>query len=160
MKLLAPKILFILLIGYSKSIKAQQIIKHFTIEDGLPSNEVYFVHQDKSGCFWFCTDRGVSRYNGYEFTNYTTADGLSNNTVFKVFEDRSSNLWFTAVDGSVTIFNGASGKFSPFVFNPKLKESYAIQKWVSKIAFDAKTENVYFFMEMTRENDSVHVMKV
>ncbi|MDB9883315.1 hypothetical protein OAD66_09315, partial [Bacteroidia bacterium] len=86
MKLLVPKILFIILIGYSKSIQAQQVVKHFTIEDGLPSNEVYFVHQDKSGYLWFCTDRGVSRYNGYEFTNFTTADGLTNNTVFKCFE--------------------------------------------------------------------------
>ncbi|MDA8886687.1 histidine kinase [Bacteroidia bacterium] len=145
MKLLVPKILFIILIGYSKSIQAQQVVKHFTIEDGLPSNEVYFVHQDKSGYLWFCTDRGVSRYNGYEFTNFTTADGLTNNTVFKCFEDWDGNIWFTCIDGSVTIFDSKKKQFGEYKHDAWLKTKFTKQLWIHNIGFRKEFKEVYFF---------------
>jgi ligand-binding sensor domain-containing protein len=56
---------------------------HYTIEDGLPSNQVFDVIQDDDGFLWIATDRGVSKFDGKKFINYTTSDGLLNNTVFK-----------------------------------------------------------------------------
>ena len=86
----------------------------FTTDDGLPSDEIYYVHEDADGYIWFCTDRGISRYNGYEFENFNTKDGVTYNTVFKVFEDDSHNLWFTCFDGSITVFNWDTKSFHGF----------------------------------------------
>ena len=44
----------------------QAIYTHYGINEGLPSSEVYDCFQDKEGYIWFATDRGISRYNGYE----------------------------------------------------------------------------------------------
>lgn len=77
------------ILAYAEA-NAQNIVKHFTIEDGLPSNEVHFVHQDDNGYYWFCTDRGISRYNGYEFRNFTIAEGLRR---YVQFAYDSFNRW-------------------------------------------------------------------
>ncbi len=141
------------------SVHAQNVLKHFTIEDGLPSNEVHYVHQDGSGYFWFCTDRGISKYNGYDFVNFTTADGLTSNTVFKCFEDRYANLWFTMVDGSVTIYDRQKHTFRAFAGNSLIRKRYERQRWVHHIGFKQNSDEVYFFMVENRLEDSVHVFK-
>jgi hypothetical protein len=107
---------------------------------------VHFVHQDDNGYYWFCTDAGISRYNGYEFTNFTTADGLTNNVVFKCFEDWDGNLWFTCIDGSITIYNQTRKEFTKYENSDWLRSKYSLQKWTHHIGFREKTKEVWFFM--------------
>ncbi len=71
--------------------------KNFTIDDGLPSNELYKIIQDSEGFLWFSTDRGVARYNGYEFEVFTTEEGLSDNVVFDILEDDHKRIWFSGL---------------------------------------------------------------
>jgi len=141
------------------SAHAQHVLKHFTIEDGLPSNEVHYVYQDSFGYFWFCTDRGISRYDGYDFVNFTTADGLTSNTVFKCFEDRYANLWFTMLDGSVTIYDREKNVFREFAGNSIIKKRFKVQNWIHYIGFKQNSDEVYFFMVRNMVEDSVHVFK-
>ncbi|HSK13607.1 MAG TPA: two-component regulator propeller domain-containing protein, partial [Phnomibacter sp.] len=58
-----------LLIGLS--LPAQQL--HFTkysVNDGLVSNDIRNVYQDKTGFLWIGTMDGLSIYDGYRFTNF------------------------------------------------------------------------------------------
>src|SRR4030095_13600044 len=60
--------------------KAQQTsFTRYTMHDGLVANPVRCIYQDKKGFIWIGTYEGVSRYDGYKFTNYTNANGLSHN---------------------------------------------------------------------------------
>lgn len=77
----------------------QPFFKNYKVRDGLPSNNVYYVFQDSKGYLWFCTDLGVSRFDGAHFTNFTTADGMSDNEVFTCHEDRQGRLWFATLNG-------------------------------------------------------------
>ncbi|HYC27399.1 MAG TPA: two-component regulator propeller domain-containing protein, partial [Chitinophagaceae bacterium] len=52
--------LAITLHGYAQEYSYKQ----FTTADGLPSNVVYSAYQDSKGFIWFCTNAGVSRFNG------------------------------------------------------------------------------------------------
>ena len=63
------------------------------IEDGLPSSEVYMSLQDSKGYMWFATDRGVARYDGYQFKVFTTDDGLCNNSILGLYEDYKGRIW-------------------------------------------------------------------
>ena len=83
----------------------QPIFRHYTVDDGLPSSEVYYVMQDAKGYIWFATDRGVSRFNGYEFENFSTEDGLSDNTVFGIHPDHKNRLWFRTFSGKLSYFD-------------------------------------------------------
>ena len=41
--------------------------RHFTTDDGLPSNEVYCVIQDSLGYIWIATDKGIACYVGITY---------------------------------------------------------------------------------------------
>jgi ligand-binding sensor domain-containing protein len=69
--------LFVLLIGALGSVQAEQLpVKTYTTADGLLRDEVNRIKQDSRGFLWFCTNDGLSRFDGYNFTNYTTDDRL------------------------------------------------------------------------------------
>lgn len=86
-------------------IKAQQpSYIHFNVNNGLPSNNAYYVTQDKNGYFWISTDKGVAKFNGYFFQVYTTNDGLSDNEIFDVHEDAYNRLWFACYNGELPYF--------------------------------------------------------
>jgi ligand-binding sensor domain-containing protein len=82
----------------------QPVFKNYSVKDGLPSSEVYQVMQDSKGYMWFCTDAGVSRYDGYSFRNFSSRNGLKDNTVFGAFEDRKGRVWFRTMSGRLFYF--------------------------------------------------------
>jgi ligand-binding sensor domain-containing protein len=67
--------------------------KKLTVKDGLAHQEVYDVYQDSRGFMWMATRSGLSRYDGYKFTNFTKEqNGLTNNTLHAVAEADAGNL--------------------------------------------------------------------
>ena len=68
--------------------------QHFTTKDGLASNRIVKIYEDKAGNIWFSTGGGASRYDGRSFRNFTTKDGLSNNDLTTIMEDKTGKLWF------------------------------------------------------------------
>ncbi|GAA4463509.1 hypothetical protein GCM10023189_41630 [Nibrella saemangeumensis] len=72
------------------------LMRNLTVGDGLPSSFVYRAFQDSEGYMWFCTDKGVARYDGYKFEVFTSQNGLPYNDVFGLIEDRNKRLWFTS----------------------------------------------------------------
>ena len=85
----------------------------------MPSPEVYDLATARDGSLWLTTDRGVCRYDGYNFTTYTTRDGLTNNTNFEIWTDKDGRLWFNAFDGSLPYFE--DGVFKAFELNDSLQ---------------------------------------
>lgn len=86
-------------------ISAQnQSFYQFNTDNGLPSNETYKIIEDSKGYIWIATDRGVIRYDGYEFDIFTTEDGLANNVVFWIYEDNKGRIWFSGIDNSLCYF--------------------------------------------------------
>lgn len=83
------------LISYTRCLSATDSaqILHYTIENGLPSNNVYSIIQDSKGYLWFATDNGIIKYNGYTFRVFNTNDGLPSNDVFTLFEDTRGRIW-------------------------------------------------------------------
>ncbi len=122
----------------------ERSFENFNTKDGLPSPETYFVHQDKKGYLWIGTDRGLSRYDGYKFTNFTTANSnLTNNTIFKCYEAPNSELWFSCYDGSISIYNVDSQYFRPFIYNDSLQTWF--KYWPKQIDFTDDGVDIYGF---------------
>lgn len=98
-------IIFLLVHSLVCFLQAQQSSYiHFNVNNGLPSNNAYYITQDKNGYFWISTDKGVVKFNGYHFTIYTTNDGLSDNEIFDVYEDSSNRIWFACYNGELPYF--------------------------------------------------------
>jgi len=57
--------------------------------------------QDSKGFIWFCTDAGISRYDGYSFKNFSMEDGLPDNSVFELIEDKAGRIWTRTHSGNI-----------------------------------------------------------
>jgi signal transduction histidine kinase/ligand-binding sensor domain-containing protein len=93
---------------------------NLSIQQGLPSAEVYSLYQDKKGFIWFATDNGVVRFDGSEMETYTTKNGLIDPVVFGFFEDDNNRLWFRTYSGNLSYFQ--NGEIHDFRFNENLSQ--------------------------------------
>jgi len=66
---------------------------NYTTRDGLPSNTIHGLTQDKDGFMWFATENGLCRFDGTHFKTYTLADGLPSNEVLGVVADDDNRVW-------------------------------------------------------------------
>jgi ligand-binding sensor domain-containing protein len=72
---------------------------YLSTSDGLPSNNIFTLYEDKSERMWIGSDRGVSIYADGEFSNFSTADGLVANSVYAVLEDVNGDVWIGTQNG-------------------------------------------------------------
>lgn len=89
---------------------------HFTKEDGLTSNSVTSIQEDRKGHIWFgCSkmmdsnntrEGGVCSYDGQTFTEYLDVDGLHHNVIHTLYSDRNKNLWVGATGTGVYKYDG------------------------------------------------------
>lgn len=128
----------------------------YTPDDGLPSSEVYFIHQDRQGYMWFATDRGLSRFDGYEFRNYGMNEGLKDLVVFQIVESSSGQLWLNTLSNQIFILENDS--IRPYPYNHLLKNRQSPSLRLSSIHLDRDDNLVFalvdggFFRFHPREN--------
>lgn len=122
---------------------------NLNIYNGLPSNHVYCVLTDKYGYLWAGTDKGVVRYNGYEYKLYTTADGLPKNDVWSLYIDAAGKIWVcTIADEFGYIYKG---KYKSCVQQPAYK--------AFRPFFLAEYNNTLTFLNNIYNNGSVLSVK-
>ncbi len=81
---------------------AQQLhLKHFTVDDGLPSNEIYQVAQDTTGNLLIATDRGAVRYDGYSFTDIPLYTKLTGKPAYYIYQTPKGAVYFSSLQGRI-----------------------------------------------------------
>ncbi|MFK7746937.1 MAG: LytTR family transcriptional regulator DNA-binding domain-containing protein [Kordia sp.] len=130
--------LFIFLFFGLNFCHAQQYTyKQFGLDDGLPSSQVYDIYQSKQGYVWFTTDKGLSRYNGYEFENFTTKDGLPDNVTLDFFPQKNGEIWCYGYETKkIFYFNENFDGFKEFQYNDKLKPFFGSESIVKSLVID------------------------
>src|SRR3954462_13769884 len=76
-------------------------LKIYTTADGLAHNTVNKIVRDSRGFLWFCTAEGLSRFDGYTFSNYGTEQGLPHPIVTDLLETRAGVYWVATSGGLV-----------------------------------------------------------
>lgn len=117
--------------------------RHFSVNEGLPSSEVYHMIQDSKGYIWIATNMGVSRFDGKNFENFDKEDGLSENTIFEVYEDEIGRIWFVGFPFQLSYFSNDSiiqYKYNSVLRSVATKGAVPIKK---SFRVD-KNNNVYF----------------
>jgi ligand-binding sensor domain-containing protein/two-component sensor histidine kinase len=83
-------------------LRAERLpIKIYTTADGLAHNDINRIVKDSRGFLWFCTAGGLSRFDGYAFTNFSTEQGLPNSNVNDLLETRGGDYWVATTGGLV-----------------------------------------------------------
>lgn len=96
---------------------------HYTKKDGLASNNVQAITEDKQGQIWFGSrvtekdspdpesrtgDGGLSTFDGKAFTRFPNLDGLNQNDIYAIQTDRSGKVWIGANGHGVYKYDGSS----------------------------------------------------
>ncbi len=82
------RILTFLMIFMAVCLSAQMLpLRNYDTRDGLTQNQVVSSMQDSKGFIWLRTHGGVSRFDGFTFTNYTVSNGLASNNLKGMMED-------------------------------------------------------------------------
>ncbi|NND61811.1 MAG: hypothetical protein HKN48_01320, partial [Flavobacteriaceae bacterium] len=71
-----------------------QKFTNYSIKEGLPSNHVYRLTQDKQGFIWIITDKGIVRFNGKDVKTFTTRNGLPTNDIWGIGITADQKIWF------------------------------------------------------------------
>ena len=73
---------------------------NFTTKDGLVSNQIRGVQEDRSGAIYFTTYEGISRFDGRVFTTLTATEQADP----KEWKLRPDDLWFVGPQDSGVVF--------------------------------------------------------
>jgi len=82
--------------------KAQQI-RLLTPDDGLSNSHITHIYQDSKGYIWIATEKGLNKFNGYDFEVYLSVPNdttsIRANFVTHVYEDSRGLFWVATVTG-------------------------------------------------------------
>src|SRR5947209_10051504 len=108
----------------------QYSFKHFSVMNGLASNRVNSVIQDKDGYIWMATQNGLQRYDGYSFITFTSRkddpSSIPSNFIVYMFLDAAKNLWIISDNERVGIFDTKKFLFREMAL-PVEKKKYLVQ---------------------------------
>lgn len=93
----------------------QYAFKHFSTINGLVSNDVVSVLQDKDGYIWMGTQNGLQRYDGNQFItlvhNESDSTSIPSNFVTFMYLDRKGNFWLIVDKNRIGILDTRRFKF-------------------------------------------------
>jgi signal transduction histidine kinase/ligand-binding sensor domain-containing protein len=132
-------------------------VEHFGSTDGLSSDFVYRIFEDREGNVWVATSKGIDSFRDLRVVSFSTLEGLSAEEVDSVFASRDGGVW---VGGPSSMDLLRNGHVSSFLAEQRLSggatsffEDHANRLWVG---ID-DTLSVYErgkFRRITRKNGS------
>ena len=130
----------------ARLVNAQQLsIRRYDVSDGLAHSHVSAMHQDAKGYLWLATWEGLSRFDGYHFTNYGQRDGLGDPIINDIAEDRQGHLWVATNGGGIarlindqSVAEPAPGARQKFV-SYRVGDS-AVSNRVNALLFDSQND--------------------
>jgi ligand-binding sensor domain-containing protein/putative methionine-R-sulfoxide reductase with GAF domain len=115
---MSTRLVFLLLLSFFvQASSGQSRYNFFTMgsEQGLSSDDVWAINQDKYGFIWIGTANGLNRYDGHTIKKYFHSDAdkysIAANIVYWIFRDSDGDMWFACGAGGMSRYNYAKDRF-------------------------------------------------
>ncbi|WP_078346958.1 hybrid sensor histidine kinase/response regulator [Mucilaginibacter pedocola] len=112
--------------------------EHLGKKEGLSQINVGCIIQDSRGFIWVGTRDGLSKYDGYGFTNYRhdpqDPGSISSSMVSDIIEDHEGNIWMATIIG-LNKLDRRTGTFTKYLHNDKDPNSLS-DNILNKLAVD------------------------
>ena len=119
-------ILFVIIIFSTNTNCLSQKFKdigfeHIGIDDGLISNKIFDVKQDKQGFVWIATYNGLDRFDGNKIVHYFSlpndSTSLPVSLIKKLIIDNENNLWIITNSSYLVKYNRDYDNFNTLFFD-------------------------------------------
>ena len=115
---------FLFLFSDAASQKLLPAFRHYTKDEGLPTNNINEIFQDKAGYMWIATGEGLCRYDGYSYKNYHTSNANTDNNVRFIEQDSTGKIWFATLKNRIYYIEDEL--IIPFSHNDKIIQSKGV----------------------------------
>ena len=88
--------------------------RQISVYDGLPSNRINALAEDRQGYLWIATRDGLARYDGVGYRIWRVGDGLHDNHVWTVFVDDRDRVWIGTQNGGLAMLDASRRDFVHF----------------------------------------------
>lgn len=116
-KLKYKAVILLLLLFSATGIMAEVKLtgRSITTRDGLPSNRINDMIQDKTGYIWLGTSNGLCRYDGYSFMNLQTLGNGHDHTIGNVgtihLDEKNGLMWIRTATFNYACYDLQRGCF-------------------------------------------------
>jgi len=104
----------LMIVAYSCTKEAPMTIESsgtwqkFTTADGLSSNNIRSLYEDKSGNIWVGTyDASVCMFDGNQWNKFNVGAKFDTSFVMSIIEDVRGDMWFGTTSGLLNVSNGS-----------------------------------------------------
>jgi ligand-binding sensor domain-containing protein len=95
--------------------------ERYRVENGLASNFVRDITQDRDGYIWISTETGLTRYDGYDFKIFrhmrTDSTSISSDNLVRMITDQNGVLWIAA-ENALNRYDADANRFYRYAHNP------------------------------------------
>lgn len=131
------RLLFLFFFAYSSAQDEYNYTSYGT-NNGLSSSQIYDLYQDKKGYIWLATQKGIIRYNGYEFEKFGSNEKLED-AVLDFFPQGNGQIWCRTLNTQKTFFiDEKSEEIKLYDYNDKLNNLISKKSVVESIYLDAE----------------------
>lgn len=128
----------ILLLLVCLSSKAQDaLFNQFTVDNGLSSNRIYSVIEDRYGRIWFSSDSSLSVLEGFDFQTYPSP--ANNDALVGFSKSNSQDVWSYNTSGQLYTLKGL--RFNSIAVNENISQKIG-SHLINGIAVD-KQNNIW-----------------
>ena len=125
--------------------------------NGLPNSSINRISQDRDGFMWICTQNGLVRFDGKEFS-YVGREDIFNNSDVQIFHEDSRGCHW--VGTSRGLFYCDNNRLNFQEFNLDGVEGSAAMHFVSDIAGDALRADATGYMFVATSGDGVYPIEL
>ena len=123
--------LFLILICTCHTQASSRYQSSFTLNNGLPSNNIHQIFCDSRNIIWLATDAGFFEFDGKKIIIRKELECLYGEKILSICEDNNNNIWLTILNIGLCKFDGHEVKIYNY-------NELGIKNGIRSVYFDSK----------------------
>jgi ligand-binding sensor domain-containing protein len=140
--------------------------KRFSLANGLSTNTVTSIVQDKDGYMWIGTSNGLNRFDGSRFIKFNhdkkNAHSIPHQHITRLYKDKNNTIWIIGNNNKIGTWNTIKHQFNETPLQSDIDKGYSPKRFIEtpdgKILIHVYKQSVYEYIPDSRrfiENNNI-----